>query len=91
MFEFVDRYKKVKIGSKIEIKEQFLKPHRRQVPYGFIEWVKRFKNEFTVSSIQQIEDSAMISVEEVNGSIEYDQFLVFRSKRVLNWHKEKKL
>lgn len=89
MNNFVDEYKKVKIGSKIKIKIFFLMHGRRRVPYVFLEWISRYKNQFTVESIQEVNDSAMISVEEVNGSVEYDQIEVLgRSKRILNWHRK---
>lgn len=89
MNNFVDRYKKVKVGSRVKIKLFFLMTGRRRVPFVFLEWIKRYKNSFTVESIQEVGNSAMISVEEVNGAVEYDQIEVLgASKRILNWRKK---
>lgn len=91
MFEFVDYYKKIRIGSKIKVKALFMVHGRRQVPFTFVEWSRRYRNIFTVSAIQDMGESAMISVEEVRGSLEYDQIIPLKkSTRVLNWHREKK-
>jgi len=91
MFEFVEHYKKIKVGSKIQIKAAYLLYGRRQVSRVFIDWIRRYRNVFVVESIQEIGTSAMIVVEEVSGYLEHDQVLPLKkSKRVLNWHKEKK-
>lgn len=91
MLEYVDKYKKIKIGSKISVKMVFMLYGNRQVPSSFIDWSRRYGNKFTVESIQKVDQSAMITVEEVRGSLEYDQVVpIKQSERILNWHKEKK-
>lgn len=85
---FVERYKKVRVGSRIKIKTLYMMFGRRQVPLTFIEWIKRYGNIFTVETIQEFDGSAMLTVEEVKGAVEYDQIITLtRSKRVLNWHR----
>lgn len=92
MFEFVDHYKKIKVGSKIKIKSFYLTYGSRQVDVDFIERAVIFGNVFKVESIQEINQSAMITVEEVKGFLEYDQVTpITQSKRIINWHREKKL
>jgi hypothetical protein len=91
MLDFVDQYKKIKVGSKIQVKVLYLMHGSRQVPLTFVEWAKRYRNVFTVDAIQEVDDSAMITVEEVKGAVEYDQIVPLKkSTRVLNWHREKK-
>lgn len=90
MFEFVDRHKKIKIGSKIRIMATYVLKHPRQVPHTFVEWIKRYRNIFVIKTIQEVDESAMVTVEEVQGYLEYDQIIPLKeNKRVLNWHREK--
>jgi hypothetical protein len=67
-------------------------PGPRQVSLRFIEWSRRYGNSFTVESIQEVDQSVMITVDEVSGFLEYDQITIIKkSKRIINWHREKKL
>ena len=85
MFEFVDRYGKIKIGSKIRIKSSFFSGNRA-IPTAFFEWIRRYGNIFTVNTIYKIADTAMISVEEMKGHLEYDQ-VSLKNRKVINWHR----
>lgn len=91
MNEFLDKFKEIRIGSKIKVKRLFMMFGRRQVPLTFVEWSRRYRNIFTVDTIQEFGSSAMISVKEVKGAVEYDQIVPLKkSMRVLNWHREKR-
>ena len=88
---FVDRYKKIKIGSKIRIRACYILHGSRQVPHTFIEWIARNGNLFTVEGIFETSGTALINVEEVNGAVEYDQIKkVSQSKRMLNWRRNQR-
>jgi len=91
MLEFVDKYKRIRVGAKVKVKELFMMPGRRQVPLIFLNWVLRYRNVFTVVSIQKGDDMAIICLEEIAGFLEYDQIVPLKKNtRVLNWHREKK-
>jgi len=91
MFEFVDYFKNIKVGGKIKIRPLYLMFGSRQVPKNFIEWSRRKRNKFTIESIQKLDKTAMVTVEEVPGILEYDQIVPLVIKtRILHWHREKK-
>lgn len=70
IYEFVDSFKNIRIGSKITILGKYF----RIVPNAFFEYLSFNRNIFTVRTIQEIDDdNAMICVEEVQGVLEYAQ------------------
>ena len=86
IYEFVDCFNGIKIGDKIKIKESCIPPCRFPVFSGFVNYIQKFENLFTVRTIQEIDDdNAMIGVEETNGSLEFYQIeKLIESKRVIN-------
>ncbi len=97
LYEFVDEFKKIKIGEKVKIKNRCLcsksQVHPSSVSKNYVRWIFQMyidlnSNKFTVKDIQDIgEDNAMITVHEVEGSLEYLQvepFLFKGTVRVLN-------
>lgn len=94
LFEFLERYKKIRVGGKIRIKGKYLPPNH--ILYGiipvhheFVDYIIENENIFTVRTIQKCgEDDVMISIYEMRHILEYDQIAVF-SKRVLNWNKKR--
>lgn len=87
LYEFLDKFKNIEIGQKIRIRINVL---RGSIHPNFLSFIKMHGNRFTVSTIQEYDDDAvMIGVEEISGALEYEQVepLGQRSSRVFNWHK----
>jgi hypothetical protein len=91
IYDFVDTFKRIKVGGKIKIKTSCIlhvgNNHLR-VPNSFINYIKNNSNKFTVSTIQEInDDNAMVTVFEVGGVLEYFQVTPFSYRgtvKVLN-------
>lgn len=81
LYDFVDEYKKIKVGGKIKVKSECLPPGMKGfiiVPKDFQKYVKKYSNKFTVRAIQEIDEgNAMIAVFEVQGVLEYSQLEPF--------------
>jgi len=93
LFEFLDKFKRIRVGGKIKIRGSCLPPDHilyNVVPVhsDFVDYIIRHENEFTIRTIQQCSlDDVMVSVYELNHILEYNQIEII-SKRVLNWHRK---
>lgn len=93
-YDFLDRFKDIEVGQKIRIRTACIYHPRRYksmpVHSDFIQFIKTRSNKFTVDTIQEYDDDAvLITVEEVAGTLEYEQVepIGQRRSKVFNWHK----
>jgi len=95
--EFIEKYKDIEVGGKIQINEKCIPPahglyQTAPVENSFVEYLKNNNNIFTIEFIQEFEDDVIILVGEVEGILGYDQVIPiierkYKSK-VFNWHRE---
>jgi hypothetical protein len=93
LYDFLESYKRVKVGGNIKIIGRYLPPNH--ILYGiipvhsdFVEYIIKNENKFTVRTIQECSiDDVIISVYELQHILDYNQIEVI-SKRVLNWHRK---
>lgn len=72
IYEFVDFFKNIRIGSIISIS------NINKVPKTFKEHIQKNSNRFIVKEIQEIScNNAMIQVLEVSGAVEYDYIVPY--------------
>ena len=86
---FLERYKRIRVGGTVRIKNQYLPPNH--IVYGvtpvhsdFVNYILKNENEFTITTIQEYFDDVLICVFELKHILEYHQVATI-SKRVLNW------
>lgn len=91
-FDFLDRYKKIKVGGLVRIKNKYLPPNHIlfgvvPVHSDFVDYILKNENLFTIINIQEYYDDVLISVFELKHVLEYNQVSPF-SRRVLNWRRK---
>jgi len=90
LFDFLEEYKRVKVGDKIKIREKFLPPNRSILHSDFIKYIEKYGNVFVIRAIQETsrKDDALITTYETKWILTYDQISKI-SKRVFNWHRHR--
>jgi hypothetical protein len=88
---FLERYKRIRVGGIVRIKNQCLPPNHilhgvTPVHSDFVDYIVKNENEFTIIAIQEYFNNVLISIFELKHVLEYYQIATI-SKRVLNWHK----
>jgi len=97
-YDFFDKYKDIKVDTPIKIRESCYPPLSQilitvppiaAVSDDFVNFINRYKNCFTVKTIQEDgNDDVIICVYEVDGVLGYNQVLpYFINKRIFNWRR----
>ena len=88
IYEFVEEFKDISIGDTVKVIRDCIPPCASgviPVSSNFVQYIRLLANRFTVRTIQEINNSAMIGVDEVKGALEYSQIKLYTgSIRMIN-------